>query len=60
MTEFLEGLTRKIDHALESKTMSGLSGPEVTYLRRPAANICEWVTGMDYWNVPSTFDHSRQ
>lgn len=60
MTEFLDGLTKKIDTALESKTMSGLAGSEVAYLRRPAANICEWVTGMDYWNVPSTFDHSRQ
>jgi len=59
-TGFLDSLSRRIDTALESRTSSGLTGPEVEYLRRPAPNICEWVTGLDYWNVPTTFDHTRQ
>jgi hypothetical protein len=29
-------------------------------LSDPAPNIIEWVTGLNYWNVPSTFDHWRQ
>lgn len=32
----------------------------VKYLSQPAGNIIEWVTGLNYWNVPSTFDHARQ
>ena len=33
---------------------------EVRYLSTPAPNIVEWVTGVEYWNVPSTFEHWRQ
>ena len=33
---------------------------ERSYLLKPAPNIVEWVTGLDYWNVPSTFRFFRQ
>lgn len=33
---------------------------ELKYLSEPAPNIVEWVTGLNYWNVASTFNHSRQ
>ena len=33
---------------------------ERSYLLKPAPNIVEWVTGLDYWNVPSTFRYWRQ
>jgi len=33
---------------------------EIKYLSHPAPNIIEWVTGVDYWNVPTTFGHWRQ
>lgn len=36
------------------------SDAEVKYLSQPAPNIIEWVTGLNYWNVPSTFGHVRQ
>ena len=58
--EFLDGLKDTIDIAITSAAGSALSGPEVEYLRKPAPNICEWVTGVDYWNMPSCFSHNRQ
>jgi len=58
--DFLDRITNNIDTSLMSRTAGGLSGPEVDYLRTPAPNIVEWVTGVDFWNMPSTFDHSRQ
>jgi len=33
---------------------------DITYLSKQAPNIIEWVTGIDYWNVPTTFNHYRQ
>ena len=33
---------------------------EANYLSKMAPNIIEWVTGVEYWGVPSTFRHSRQ
>jgi len=33
---------------------------EVKYLSEPAPNIIEWVTGLNYGNVPATFGHVRQ
>lgn len=33
---------------------------ERSYLLKPAPNVVEWVTGLDYWNVPSTFRFWRQ
>lgn len=34
--------------------------PEVEYLSKCAPNIIEWVTGVDYWNVPSVYDYWGQ
>lgn len=39
---------------------SNTSDATVKYLSQPAPNIIEWVTGLNYWNVPSTFEHVRQ
>jgi hypothetical protein len=58
--DFLDNLNDSIDSAIHSAAGSSLSGPEVDYLRKPAPNICEWVTGVDYWNMPSCFGHNRQ
>ncbi len=33
---------------------------ELKYLSRPAPNVIEWITGTDYWNVPSTFKYWGQ
>lgn len=33
---------------------------EAAYLSRLAPNVIEWVTGSEYWNVTSTFEHWRQ
>ena len=33
---------------------------ELAYLSTPAPNIIEWITGRQYWNVPSTFDYWGQ
>ena len=58
--KFLDKLRGQIDEAVESTVGVGLTGSEVDYLKTPAPNIIEWVCGIDYWNVPSTYDHSRQ
>lgn len=55
--EFFDGLDALIDSKLDG-VATGDS--EVQYLSRQAPNIVEWVTGVDYWNVPSTFRFYRQ
>jgi len=39
---------------------SAVVDEELTYLATPAPNIIEWVTGKNFWNVPSTFKHWGQ
>jgi len=56
--EFIDRMTSRIDGVIKGKSRE--RDIDVEYLRRPAPNIIEWITGIDYWNVPSTFDHSRQ
>ena len=57
-SEFLGNLSELID----KRMVSGGSSLEkqVEYLSTQAPNIIEWVTGVDYWNVPSTFRYFRQ
>lgn len=56
--KFLERIHSRIDGVMSGA--SSLQDTEVEYLKTPAPNIIEWVTGIDYWNMPSTFDHWRQ
>ena len=50
-----------LDTLIDSKVSGSASGDsEVKYLSTQAPNIVEWVTGVDYWNVPSTFRFFRQ
>ena len=55
--DFLAGLGSLID-----QRVSGLDSKdkEVQYLSRQPPNIIEFVTGVNYWNVPSTFNYQRQ
>lgn len=55
MTEYTD-LSSAIDKAFSES----LDDEEASYLSQPAPNIVEWVTGVEYWNVPSTYDHWRQ
>ncbi len=57
--DFLARMSSRIDRAMTGKG-SLRSDREAMYLQQCAANICEWVTGVEYWNVPSTFGHNRQ
>lgn len=56
--EFLDQISSRIDGATHGAHREG--DQDVEYLKQPAPNIVEWVTGLEYWGVPSTFDHSRQ
>jgi|LSQX01.2.fsa_nt_gb hypothetical protein len=38
----------------------GDADKEKAYLSHFAPNIIQWVTGVDYWNVPTTFKFTRQ
>jgi hypothetical protein len=55
--EFLNDLSSQIDSRIGG---SDQLAEEKQYLSTFAPNIIQWVTGTDYWNVPSTFQHSRQ
>lgn len=46
--------------SLDNSVVASNSDAEIKYLSEPAPNIIEWVTGLNYWNVPSTFSHVRQ
>jgi len=49
-------LNIKIDSILSGLSSSHLaSDKEFAYLSEPVPNIIEWVTGVENWNVPSTF-----
>jgi hypothetical protein len=37
-----------------------LQNKEIKYLSRQAPNIVEWVSGLDYWGVPTLFKFTRQ
>ncbi len=56
--DYLSRLNKTIDDSI----ITGVStvDKEMEYLQRPAPNIIEWVTDVDYWNIPSTFDHWGQ
>ena len=54
---FLDETFKTLDQSVANH---GDLDSEVKYLMEPAPNIIEWVTGLNYWNVPSTFGHSRQ
>ena len=56
--EFLDQISSKVDGLI--KGTSRRQDKDIKYLSKPAPNIIEWVTGLDYWGVPSTFEHSRQ
>jgi len=60
MGNFIDRLNEKIDSELGDKSFEERLDKEAEFLSRPAPNIIEWVTGIDYWNVASTFEHSRQ
>lgn len=55
---FLDQMSSRIDGVIQGAQRE--RDVDVEYLKEPAPNIIEWVTGIDYWNVPSTFEHSRQ
>lgn len=56
--KYLENLSDLIDKKLS--TDSEKLDKEVVYLSQMVPNIIEWVTGVDYWNLPSTFRFYRQ
>lgn len=56
--EFINSLSDLIDNKIGGGAAS-LSN-EAEFLSKQAPNIVEWVTGVDYWNVPSTFRYWRQ
>lgn len=58
LNQFCDDLSLKIDGVLSGNYKEKDSNVE--YLSVPAGNIIEWVTGTEYWNVSTTFDHSRQ
>lgn len=55
---FLSETFASLDASLNKSSFD--SDKEAKYLSEPAPNIIEWVTCLNYWNVPSTFDHVRQ
>ena len=55
------GLDSRIDSILSRLGADAVSSDkEFQYLRKPAPNIIEWVTSVEYWNVPSTFQYWGQ
>lgn len=56
-SEFYEKLARDVDTVVTGRLQKD---SDEDYLRNLAPNIVEWVTGVDYWNVPSTFQYWRQ
>jgi hypothetical protein len=58
---YLDKLNELIDESL-IKGNKGFSEEEAEfkYLSTMAPNIIEWVTGLEYWNSPTTFNVSRQ
>jgi hypothetical protein len=56
-SDFLNDISAVIDDQISGK---GSANPEKDYLSKFAPNIIQWVTGVEYWNVPTTFQHSRQ
>ena len=51
----------KINDIIDDKVQNSASmDSEVKYLSTMAPNIVEWVTGVEYWGVPSTYKFSRQ
>ena len=52
----------ELSNLIDDKMVGGSASIEAesTYLSRQAPNVIEWVTGVDYWNVPSTFRFYRQ
>jgi hypothetical protein len=56
--QFLERITSRIDGVMTGASLT--KDDEAEYLKIPAPNAVEWVTGIDFWNVPSTFEHARQ
>ena len=58
VSNILSRIKGSIDNTVSGKSSSWDN--EADYLSKLAPNIIEWVTGLEYWNVPSTFEHSRQ
>ncbi len=56
--EFIEDFDSALDDIIQERGL--LSGRDAKYLQQPAPNIIEWVTGVNFGNVPTTFGHSRQ
>ncbi len=56
--EFLDRIASQVDGFVDGVERE--RDPEAEFLQTPAPNIIEWITGLEYWNVPSTFEHSRQ
>ncbi len=56
-----ETLDSKVESILDGLNASDISADkEFQYLRQPAPNIIEWVTDVERWNVPSTFQYWGQ
>ena len=55
-TSFQESLSKLVDNKFDNDSLN----QEERYLATQAPNIVEWVTGIEYWNVPSTYRYSRQ
>lgn len=58
LNSYLARLNQKIDNSIIHG--SSIVDNDLDYLSQCAPNIIEWVTGVNYWNVPSTFDHLGQ
>ena len=55
-TNFKASLSKLVDEKFDTESLN----KEEKYLSTPAPNIVEWVTGVEYWNVPSTYRYWRQ
>ena len=55
--EFLADFNTSLSNMVDDH---GSDDEVVKYLQEPAPNIIEWVTGVKYWNVPSTYGYWRQ